>query len=94
MLPLDALARELLNRGSAQPEQPVHFGEVCDDLGLPHRKGGSLMAGFTKLLKSRFGRADKPFRSKWVRGKALYTVDTETARAWLSVSSQNQETAI
>jgi len=93
MLGPDSAARAFLDHCSAQPEQSVWYGTVCDALGRSHNSVRSEMAGFTRRLKSRFGRDDWPFRAEWVDGRALYTIDTETARAWLRVSGQDPEAA-
>ena len=92
----NSVARAILDLGSAQPEQPVWFGDACDRVGLTHPQGTSGLGGFSKMLKSRFGRDggknDWPFRHEWTHGRALYTVDTEVARAWLGHDDQHEET--
>jgi len=92
----NSVVRAILDLGSAQPEQPVWFGDACDRVGLTHPQGTSGLAGFSKLLRSRFGRdgnkADWPFRPEWTNGRALYTVDTMVAQAWLGHDDQHEET--
>lgn len=84
-------ARAILDLGSAQPGQPVWFGDVCTRVGRSHPSVRSELGGFTKLLKSQFGGKDWPFRDAWVDGRALYTVDEEVARAWLGKPQPSQE---
>lgn len=83
-------ARAILDLGSAQPGQAVWFHDVCLHVDRSHPSVASELGGFTKLLKSRFGRADWPFRVDWVGGRALYTVDEEIARAWLGHNNQGK----
>ena len=54
-------ARAILDLGSAQPGEPVWFGDVCSRVGRSHVSVRSELAGFTKMLKRQFGQGDWPF---------------------------------
>lgn len=86
-------ARAILDLGSAQPGQRVWVGDVCARVGRSHASVRSELGGFTKLIKGRFDRTDWPFGVVSEGNRALYTVDDDVARAWLSASDQEKERA-
>jgi hypothetical protein len=78
--------RAMLDLCAAKPEQWVSVLEVMKASGLkkPNVRGG--LAGFTLLLKSRFGTKTWPTGWQWIDGHANYRMDRETAGFWLAAN--------
>lgn len=74
--------RTMLDLCAGKPDQWVSILEVMEQSGLKKPKVRAALAGFTMLLKSRFGTKVWPLSWEWIDGHAHYRMDRETSGYW------------
>jgi hypothetical protein len=76
--------RTMLDLCAKRAGQWVSIREVEKAANLTQPKVRGALAGFTMMLKARFGGAHWPIEVQWTSGTAEYRMSPEIARLWIA----------
>ena len=84
--------RMILDLSSQRPGEAVTYSEAVETSKGRGPQLAADLAGFTHLVKRRFGRSNWPFTHEWSAelSEATYTMDLNESEAWLAATTSTQ----